>query len=104
MRQLVGTQTEGILLLAGDAVHFAEHFRGQAHHAGGLGGVQGHVRVRVNAMHHADMAHVLDTADDEHITVIGHDCLSSRVQCAHGRSTKTTDRLGSRGVRDLGQQ
>lgn len=62
------------------------------------------MRVRVNAVHHADMAHVLDTADDERITVVGHDCLSSRVQRAHGRTTKTAYRLGGRGVRDLGQQ
>ncbi len=40
VRQLMRTSTELILLLTGDAVHLAEHFSSQAHHAGGLGCIQ----------------------------------------------------------------
>ncbi len=38
--QLMRAQREQVLLLASDAVHLAEHFGSQAHHAGGLGRMQ----------------------------------------------------------------
>src|SRR3989344_3315066 len=102
--ELVGTQAERILGFAGNAVHLAEHFRGEAHHARGFCRVQRHVRVGIDTVHHADVAHVLHATDHEYITVAGHDRLGSRVQCAHRRTTQAADRLGGRGVRDLGQQ
>ena len=83
MCQAVRTLTEGILLLAADAVHLAQHFGGQTHHARGLGGVQGQVRVRIDAVHHADVAHVLHTTDDEYVAVAGLDGLHGGVQGAH---------------------
>src|SRR5476651_1603972 len=102
--QLVGTHAKGILLLAGDAVHLAEHFRGQAHHARGFRRVQRHVRVRIDTVHHADVAHMLDAADDEDVTVASHDRLGGGVQRAHGRATQAADGLAGSGVRDLGHQ
>src|SRR5690606_28224523 len=104
VRQAVRAFTEGVLLLAGDAVHLAEHFGGQAHHAGRLGGVQRQLRVRVDAMHHADVAHVLDTTDDEHVAIAGHDRLSGSVQRAHRRTAQAADGLRGAGVRNAGQQ
>src|SRR5690606_31194410 len=77
---LVRAYAELVLLLAADAVHAAEHFGGQAHHVGGLGGVLAGFRVQVDAVHHADVAHVLHTTDHEHITVAGHDALGGNVQ------------------------
>ncbi|MNC35035.1 hypothetical protein D3C75_835000 [compost metagenome] len=102
--ELVRTQAEQVLLLTADAVHLAEHFGGQAHHARGLGSVQRHVRVRIDTVHHADVAHVLDTTDDEHVAVAGHDRLGGGVQRAHRRAAQAADGLRRGGVRDLGHQ
>ncbi|MNZ71388.1 hypothetical protein D3C78_897480 [compost metagenome] len=102
--ELVRTQAEQVLLLTGDAVHLAEHLGSQAHHPGSLGSVQGQVRVGVHAMHHADVPHVLDTTDHEHVAVAGHDRLGGGVQRAHRRAAQAADGLGGRGVRDLGHQ
>lgn len=85
-------------------MHLAKHFSGQAHHARGFRRVQRHVRVRIDTMHHAHVAHVLDAADHEHVTVAGHDRLRSGVQRAHRRTTQAADSLAGRGVRDLGHQ
>jgi hypothetical protein len=89
--ELVGAQAERVLGFAGNAVHLAEHFRSQAHHARGFRRVQRHVRVRVNAVHHADVAHVLHATDHEYITVAGHDRLGGSVQRAHRRTTQPAD-------------
>ena len=107
-RRLVGelmrTNTESVLLLASDAMHFAQHFCGQTHHARGFGSVQRHVRVWVNAMHHAHVTHMLDAADHENVTVTGHDRLRCRVQGAHRGAAQAAHGLRGRGVRDLGHQ
>ena len=102
--ELVGAQAERVLGFAGNAVHFAKHFRSQAHHARGFCRVQRHVRVRVNAVHHADVAHVLHATDHEHITVAGHDGLGGGVQRAHRRTAQAAHGLAGGGVRDLGHQ
>ena len=39
--------------------------------------------VQVDAMHHANVAHVLNTADDEDITLASHDLCRCSVQCLH---------------------
>ncbi len=83
MRQTVRTHTERVLCLTGDAMHLAEHLGGQPHHPRSLGRVQRHVRVRIDTVHHADVAHVLDTTDDEDVTVVAHDRLSCGVQRTH---------------------
>lgn len=64
MRQTVITLTEGILLLAADAVDPASISAVRPIMPRRLGGVQGQVRVRIDAVHHADVAHVLHTTDD----------------------------------------
>ena len=102
--ELVGTHAERILGFTGNAVHLAEHFRGQAHHARGFCRVQRHVRVRIDPVHHADVAHVLHATDHEHITVTGHDCLGGGVQRTHGRATQAADGLAGCRVRDLRHQ
>src|SRR5690554_3969836 len=85
-------------------MHLGEHFRGQAHHVGRFRGVLGSRRVVVEAFGHGYMPHVLNTTDHEHITVTGHDGLGSSMDSAHGRTTQTVYSLGSRLVRDTGQQ
>ena len=102
--ELVGAHAESVLLFASDAVHFAQHFSGQAHHARGFRRVQRHVRVRIDTVHHAHVAHMLDAADDEHVTVAGHDRLRSSVQGAHRRAAQAADGLAGSGVRDLSHQ
>src|SRR5690606_15673765 len=104
VRQTVRTLTEGILLLAADAMHLAQHFSGQTHHARRLGGVQRQLRVRIHAVHHADVAHVLDTTDDKDVAVTGHDRLSGSVQRAHGRTAQAADSLRRAGVGNAGHQ
>src|SRR5690606_21950783 len=85
-------------------MHLAEHFRGQAHHAGSLGGIQRQRRVRIHTVHHADVTHVLHTTNNEHITVTGHDRLGGGVQRAHGGATQPADSLRRAGVRNRGHQ
>ncbi|MNN37996.1 hypothetical protein D3C81_1519700 [compost metagenome] len=85
-------------------MHLAEHFRSEAHHPGSLGGVQGQVRVGIYAVHHADVAHVLDATDHEHVAVAGHDRLGGGVQRAHRRTAQAADGLRRRGVRDWRHQ
>ncbi|MNF55961.1 hypothetical protein D3C84_374370 [compost metagenome] len=104
MGELVGAHAKGVLLFASDAVHLAQHFRGQAHHARGFRRVQRHVRVRIDTVHHAHVAHMLDATNHEDVTITGHDRLRSSVQSAHGRATQAADGLAGRGVRDLGHQ
>ena len=101
--QAVGTHTELVLLLTGDAVHLAQHFRGQAHHVGGLGGDLGDLRVDVHTVIHGHVTHVLHTTDDEHVAVAGLDGLGGGVQRLHGRATQTVHGLGSAGARQAGQ-
>ncbi len=55
-------------------------------------------------MHHADVPHVLDTADHEYITVPGHDRLGGSVQRAHRRTAQSADGLRSAGMRNRGHQ
>src|SRR5690606_12847635 len=81
-----------------------EHFRGQPHHPRGLGGVQGHVWVRIDAVHHADVTHVFHTTDDEYIAVAGLDGLHGSVQRTHRRTAQAADGLRGAGVRNLGHQ
>src|SRR5690554_3480541 len=102
--QAMGTGTELILLLTGNAVHLRQHFCSQAHHVGGLGSVLGRSRVVVKAGSHGYVAHVLDPTHHEHIAVASLDSLGSCVDGAHGGTTQTVNGLGSRLVRDTGQQ
>src|SRR5690554_4009636 len=104
MGQAMGTGTELILLLTGNTVHLGQHFRGQAHHVGRLGGVLGRSRVVVEAFSHGHVPHVLDTTYHEHVAVTGLDRLGGSVDGAHGGTTQTVNGLGSRLVRDTGQQ
>ena len=101
--QTVGTGTELVHLLAGNTVHATEHFCRQTHHVGGLGYILGHLGIQVDAVHHADMAHVLHTADHEHIAVTGLDGLGSAVQCLHGRTTQTIHGLAGDSARQVRQ-
>src|SRR5690606_29627190 len=102
--QAVRTLTESVLRFAADAVHLAQHLGGQTHHARRLGGVQGQVRVRINTVHHANVAHVLHTAYDEYVAVAGLDGLHGSVQGAHGGTAQAADSLTGAGVRNLGHQ
>ncbi len=49
MSTLVGAHSEGVLILAGDAVHLAQELSGQAHHHGRLGGVLAGRRIDIDA-------------------------------------------------------
>ncbi len=60
--------------------------------------------VRVDAVHHADVAHVLHAADDEDITVTGHDRLRSGAQRAYRGTAQAAHGLTGRRVRDLRHQ
>src|SRR5690606_5408454 len=75
----------------------------EAHHVAGLGAVLGDFRVDVNAVVHGNVAHVLDAADDEDVTVAGHDGLGGGVQRLHGGAAQAVDGLGGAGARHVGQ-
>src|SRR5690554_2146719 len=57
----------------------------------------------VETFRHGYVTHVLHTTNHKHIAVAGHDGLSCRMDCTHGRSTQTVYSLGCRLMRDTGQ-
>ena len=102
VRQAVRTLTEGVLLLAADAVHLAQHLGGQAHHHSGFRGVLAGRGIDVNAVGHRHVFHVLDAADDVEIPHTGLDIGRGDMQRAHGRAAQAVDGLRRYRARNAG--
>ena len=102
--QLVRAQAQLVLLLAADAVQQGQVLCGHAHHAGGLGHVQAHARVRVDLVHHRQVAEVFHAAHQVDVAHARHDIGGSGVQRRHGGAAQAVHGLAGNGERQLGGQ
>ena len=100
----VRTRCELVLLLTRNTVHFAQHFSRQTHHVRRLSRVLRRFRVVVETVLHVHVAHVLNTTNNEYISIASLNRLSSRVDSRHCRTTQTVNSLSTRFFRYYGHQ
>ena len=79
----VGTRGELVLHFPADAVQARQHFGGQPHHTGRFCHITAQTRVKIHAVAHRDVAHMLHAANQADAGVAGHDHARRIVQRLH---------------------
>ena len=77
----VRCQRKLILTISAYTIKFTEHFSRETHHSGGFGSVDRKGRIDVHTVSHRYMPHVLDTADNEYVTIACSNRESCRMNC-----------------------